>query len=110
VFLVSTGSYGAVLTPFVYAKGSLIKLPKFEVDLPLPLNLNKYRYNAESATRYYLNESDVLVARIYNEFYVMVIRQMAAGSDELPKQAAARKVAALGDKVSSKKQIGGYKS
>ncbi len=35
-------------------------------------------------TRYYLNESDVVVGRIYNEFYVMIIRQMASGSQTLP--------------------------
>jgi hypothetical protein len=43
VFIVSTGTYGSVLNPFVYTKGSFVKLPKFEVDLPLPLNMTKYR-------------------------------------------------------------------
>ena len=91
VFVVSTGSYGSVLNPFFYTKGSFIKLPKFEVDLPLPLNLNKYRYSidttqAASSTnpnRYYLNESDVVIGRIYNEFYVMIIRQISFSEPEV---------------------------
>jgi len=91
VFIVSTGSYGSVLNPFVYAKSSFIKLPKFEVDLPLPLNISKYRYNTDASAstissnssntqsiKYYLNESDVVIGRIYNEFYVMIIRQMSS--------------------------------
>lgn len=87
VFIVSTGPHGSILNPFVYTKGSFLKLPKFEVDLPLPVNLTKYRYTPDtntsssqaSANRYFLNESDVVVGRIYNEFYVMIIRQMSFG-------------------------------
>ena len=88
VFIVSTGSYGSVLNPFVYAKSSFIKLPKFEVDLPLPLNISKYRYSTDasnsnpSAIKYYLNESDVVIGRVYNEFYVMIIRQMSMPNAE----------------------------
>ena len=87
-FIVSTGVYGSVLNPFVNTKGGFLKLPKFEVDLPLPMNLVKYRYNADSsssnvaANRYYLNESDVVVGKIYNEFYVMIIRQMSQPGSE----------------------------
>ena len=113
VFVISTGTYGSVLNPFVYTKanGAFVKLPKFEVDLPLPINMTKYRYGAElaggvssvgssasssssssgsassstpptsyipsAAHRYFLNESDVVVGRIYNEFYIMIIRQIA---------------------------------
>lgn len=74
------------------------------MDLPLPLNLNKYRYNIDSnqsssnnqqPNRYYLNESDVVIGRIYNEFYVMIIRQMTL-QDEMPKPT--RKQSVLGDK------------
>ena len=87
-FIVSTGVYGSTLNPFVYTKGAFIKLPKFEVDLPLPLNLVKYRYNdattnnSNANNRYYLNESDVVVGKIYNEFYVMIIRQMSQNEGE----------------------------
>jgi hypothetical protein len=90
VFIVSTGSYGSILNPFVYSKGAILKLPKFEVDLPLPLNLTKYRYDSSQATnRYYLNESDVIVGRIYNEFYVMIIRQMTIGeADQIQRMAS----------------------
>lgn len=79
VFIVSTGSYGTVLNPFIFNKGSFMKLPKFEVDLPLPVNLAKYRYTPEnpSGNRLFLNESDVVLGKIYNEFYVMIIRQMS---------------------------------
>jgi hypothetical protein len=92
VFIVSTGSYGSVLTPFVYAKGNFIKLPKFEVDLPLPINSAKFRYSDASAgasassgqavnsRRIFLNESDVVIGKIYNEFYVMIVRQMLTGT------------------------------
>lgn len=81
VFIVSTGSYGTILNPFVYNKGAFIKLPKFEVDLPM----NSIRFGSiaagsspstTSSNRFFLNESDVFVGRIYNEFYVMVIRQV----------------------------------
>ena len=99
VFIVSTGSYGSILNPFVYAKGAFIKLPKFEVDLPLPLNSVKYRYSNDASSsssssfsssgvnssKYYLNESDVVVGRIYNEFYVMIIRQMVYATNEKKK-------------------------
>ena len=79
VFIVSTGSYGTVLNPFVFNKGSFMKLPKFEVDLPLPINLVKYRYSPDvpGGNRLFLNESDVVLGKIYNEFYVMIIRQMS---------------------------------
>ena len=86
-FIVSTGPYGSVLNPFVNTKSGFLKLPKFEVDLPLPLNLAKYRYSVDSnmtspnANRYYLNESDVVVGKIYNEFYVMIIRQMSQAAN-----------------------------
>ncbi len=99
------GSCGSVLNPFVYTKGSFIKLPKFEVDLPLPLNLNKYRYNIDHQTnaasgtnRYYLNESDVVIGRIYNEFYVMIIRQMSFNDDMIKPP---RKASILSDKANS---------
>jgi hypothetical protein len=92
VFIVSTGSYGSILNPFVYARGAFIKLPKFEVDLPLPINSAKFRYSdtsggasasagqATAARRIFLNESDVVIGKIYNEFYVMTIRQMLSSS------------------------------
>lgn len=108
VFIVSTGPYGSILNPFVYTKGSFIKLPKFEVDLPLPLNLNKYRYNADTNSssksdsqpnRYYLNESDVVIGRIYSEFYVMIIRQMAVGNDNDLSMKSTRKMSTLSDKA-----------
>ena len=86
-FIVSTGVYGSVLNPFFNTKNGFLKLPKFEVDLPLPLNLAKYRYSVDSnatnsnANRYYLNESDVVVGKIYNDFYVMIIRQMSQATN-----------------------------
>lgn len=70
VFIVSTGNYGSVLNPFLFSKGDFVKLPKFEVDLPLPANMLKYRYSIDSnaaanSPRYFLNESDVVVGQIY---------------------------------------------
>lgn len=70
VFIVSTGNYGSILNPFLFNKGDFVKLPKFEVDLPLPVNMLKYRYSIDSnaasnAQRYFLNESDVVVGQIY---------------------------------------------
>lgn len=83
VFIVSTGAYGSILNPYMFSKGEFIKLPKFEVDLPLPANMIKYRYAADAqanqAARYFLHESDVVVGKIYNEFYVMIIRQISYG-------------------------------
>jgi hypothetical protein len=51
------------------------------------MNISKFRYNIESTNnssqpiKYYLNESDVVIGRVYNEFYVMIIRQMS-GTNE----------------------------
>lgn len=73
----------------------------------MPLNLNKYRYNVDpqtssnSSNRYYLNESDVVIGRIYNEFYVMIIRQMSINED-LPKPQ--RKMSTLSDKSNSNRR------
>ncbi|CAF0782953.1 unnamed protein product [Brachionus calyciflorus] len=86
VFIVSTGSYGSILYPYVYTKGTFMKLPKFEADLPLPVNVAKYRHAPDanqSGNRYFLNESDVVVGKIYNEFYVMIIRQMSFGNPNI---------------------------
>jgi regulator of MON1-CCZ1 complex len=91
IFIISTGTHGSILNPFVYDKGSFVKLPKFEVDLPLPLNYkysgggggggsissNDSQSSLTSINRLFLNESDVVLGHIYDDYYLFVIRQMS---------------------------------
>jgi hypothetical protein len=76
-FVASTSHFGSVLNPFTYHKGQFIKLPKFEVDLPLNNLHTRVTPNQSTQQRYSLSESDVLIGCIYNEYYVIVTRQMS---------------------------------
>lgn len=75
LFVASTSTTGSILNPYVYHKTKFQKLPKFEVDLPFNLTRN-YSLPSGTSNRYLLNENDVIINNVYNEFYVMVIRQM----------------------------------
>ena len=76
-FIASTTHFGSVLNPFTFNKNQCIKLPKFEVDMPLSMSS---RGNINPATntqqRHCLSETDVIMGCIYGEYYVIVIRQM----------------------------------
>jgi hypothetical protein len=62
LFIASTSHFGTIINPFVYLKNQFQKLPKFEVDLPLPANrLHLYMTQTTNNTQMRLNESDVVI-------------------------------------------------
>lgn len=68
VLLVSSGSIGNTLFPFLFKSGTVVKLPKFEVELlniPRPPQLS-------------LKQRDVVLAKIYDQLYVLVLRHGAS--------------------------------
>ncbi|CAF3623046.1 unnamed protein product [Rotaria socialis] len=88
ILLISAGSpSGNALTPFSFHKmqqQQLVKLPKFEVDLPQAQTMNQ-RSNSvasnastQSASRRCseLTERDCMLATIYDKAYLLVIRQV----------------------------------
>ena len=76
LFIISTGNSGSFLNPFIY-NGGFLKLPKFEVDLPLLTGSSRGAMAASSQAqnRSFLNEADVVLGCIYSDYYVLVIRQ-----------------------------------
>lgn len=61
--VLSTGSAGNVLYPFLLTPGNMIKLPKFEIAL--------------HATQKRLLQRDVSIINVYDKFYVSVKRQQS---------------------------------
>ncbi|MBN3310937.1 RMC1 protein, partial [Amia calva] len=64
VILLSTTVQGNVLQPFVFRSGTMSKMSKFEIELPIvpkPAKLN-------------LSERDIAVATIYGQLYVMYLK------------------------------------
>ncbi len=87
LLLISAGSpSGNSLLPFSFHKTQqqqLIKLPKFEVDLPQSImqrsNSNASVQSAQASTTrraYELTERDCMLATIYGKSYLLVIRQV----------------------------------
>jgi len=87
LLLISAGSpSGNSLLPFSFHKiqqQQLIKLPKFEVDLPQSImqrsNSNASVQSAQASTTrraYELTERDCMLATIYGKSYLLVIRQV----------------------------------
>lgn len=69
MLLVSSGTLGNTLYPFYFKSGSVVKLPKFEVELltvPKPPCLT-------------LKQRDVTLATIYGQLYVLVLRHGSTG-------------------------------
>ncbi len=61
LLIASTSHFGTIINPFVYFKTQFQKLPKFEVDLPLPANRLHLYYTQAANTHMRLNESDVVI-------------------------------------------------
>ncbi|KAK2168546.1 hypothetical protein LSH36_16g11043 [Paralvinella palmiformis] len=90
VLLLSTGTLGNVLLPFYFKPGSMMKLTKFEVDLPAIPRPPKLS----------LLQHDVSMAVIYGKLYVIVLRHQpkpggAVGAEialyHIPRDNATRK-------------------
>ncbi|XP_064605810.1 regulator of MON1-CCZ1 complex-like [Liolophura sinensis] len=89
VLLLSTGSLGNVLQPFHFRPGTVLKLPKFEVDLPV----------VPKPAKLCLLERDVSMANIYGHLYIIVLRHQPKGGStgaeivlyQLQKESPARK-------------------
>ncbi len=86
LLLISAGSSsGNSLIPFSFHKNQqkeLIKLPKFEVDLPQVANQRSNSIVSTSSTSstsrrsYELTERDCMLTTIYGKYYLLVIRQV----------------------------------
>uniref|UniRef100_A0A674AX82 Regulator of MON1-CCZ1 n=1 Tax=Salmo trutta TaxID=8032 RepID=A0A674AX82_SALTR len=71
VILLSTTFQGNVLQPFVFKSGTMSKMAKFEIELPVvpkPAKLN-------------LSERDIAVANIYGQLYVMYLKHHSRTTD-----------------------------
>ncbi|XP_041735888.1 regulator of MON1-CCZ1 complex-like isoform X2 [Coregonus clupeaformis] len=71
VILLSTTAQGNVLQPFAFKSGTMSKMPKFEIELPVvpkPAKLN-------------LSERDIAVATIYGQLYVMYLKHHSRTTD-----------------------------
>ncbi|XP_062847127.1 regulator of MON1-CCZ1 complex [Trichomycterus rosablanca] len=62
VLLLSTTVQGNVLQPFAFKNGTMSKMPKFEIELPIVSKPAK------------LSERDIAVATIYGQLYVMYLK------------------------------------
>ncbi|KAL4226404.1 hypothetical protein ACF0H5_014387 [Mactra antiquata] len=66
LLLLATGQLANTLQPVHFTQGNMIKLPKFEVDLPtLPKQQKQPLY-----------ERDVFIAKIYGQIYIIVLRHL----------------------------------
>ncbi|CAB1341084.1 unnamed protein product [Coregonus sp. 'balchen'] len=71
VILLSTTAQGNVLQPFAFKSGTMSKMSKFEIELPVvpkPAKLN-------------LSERDIAVATIYGQLYVMYLKHHSRTTD-----------------------------
>ncbi|XP_066539363.1 regulator of MON1-CCZ1 complex isoform X2 [Hoplias malabaricus] len=64
VLLLSTTVQGNVLQPFAFKNGTMSKMPKFEIELPV----------VSKPTKLSLSERDIAVATIYGQLYVMYLK------------------------------------
>ncbi|XP_029516905.1 regulator of MON1-CCZ1 complex-like isoform X1 [Oncorhynchus nerka] len=94
VILLSTTAQGNVLQPFAFKSGTMSKMPKFEIELPVvpkPAKLN-------------LTERDIAVATIYGQLYVMYLKHHSRTTDspcaevvlyQLPREGSCKKTNVL---------------
>ncbi|XP_064797526.1 regulator of MON1-CCZ1 complex-like isoform X2 [Oncorhynchus masou masou] len=94
VILLSTTAQGKVLQPFAFKSGTMSKMPKFEIELPVvpkPAKLN-------------LTERDIAVATIYGQLYVMYLKHHSRTTDspcaevvlyQLPREGSCKKTNVL---------------
>uniref|UniRef100_A0A8C5A8Z3 Mic1 domain-containing protein n=1 Tax=Gadus morhua TaxID=8049 RepID=A0A8C5A8Z3_GADMO len=64
VLLLSTSGQGNVLQPFVFRNGTLSKMTKFEIELPV----------VPKPAKLSLSERDIAMATIYGQLYVMYLK------------------------------------
>ena len=95
VLLLSSGIMGNVIHPYIFKQSSILRLPKFEVENPPSTR------NPQPAS---LLERDVTVANIYNNTFVVILRNQprcfnSIGAEivlyQLQKDAPAKKYAVL---------------
>uniref|UniRef100_A0A8C8K3L1 Mic1 domain-containing protein n=1 Tax=Oncorhynchus tshawytscha TaxID=74940 RepID=A0A8C8K3L1_ONCTS len=94
VILLSTTFQGNVLQPFAFKSGTMSKMSKFEIELPVvpkPAKLN-------------LSERDIAVANIYGQLYVMYLKHHSRTTDspcaevilyQLPREGSCKKTNVL---------------
>ncbi|KAL1006429.1 hypothetical protein UPYG_G00072260 [Umbra pygmaea] len=94
VLLLSTTVQGNVLQPFAFKSGTMAKMSKFEIELPVvpkPAKLN-------------LSERDIAVATIYGQLYVMYLKHHSRNTNspcaevvlyQLPRDGACKKTNVL---------------
>nr|XP_046211713.1 regulator of MON1-CCZ1 complex-like isoform X2 [Oncorhynchus gorbuscha] len=94
VILLSTTAQGNVLQPFAFKSGTMSKMPKFEIELPVvpkPAKLN-------------LTERDIAVSTIYGQLYVMYLKHHSRTTDspcaevvlyQLPREGSCKKTNVL---------------
>ncbi|XP_002737795.1 regulator of MON1-CCZ1 complex-like [Saccoglossus kowalevskii] len=73
LLLLSASSLGNVLHPFYFKGGTVLKLPKFEVDLPV----------IPKPPKLSLLERDVTMSNIYGQVYIIVLRHQQRGPGNL---------------------------
>ncbi|XP_077990884.1 regulator of MON1-CCZ1 complex-like [Glandiceps talaboti] len=69
LLLLSSTTLGNVLQPFYFKGGTLLRLPKFEVDLPV----------IPKPPKLCLLERDVTMSNIYGQVYIIVLRHQQRG-------------------------------
>ncbi|XP_071026156.1 regulator of MON1-CCZ1 complex [Oncorhynchus clarkii lewisi] len=94
VILLSTTFQGNVLQPFAFKSGTMSKMSKFEIELPVvpkPAKLN-------------LSERDIAVSNIYGQLYVMYLKHHSRTTDspcaevilyQLPREGSCKKTNVL---------------
>ncbi|NXV45102.1 RMC1 protein, partial [Uria aalge] len=71
VILLSTTVLGNVLQPFYFKSGTMSKLSKFEIELPV----------APKSSKLSLSERDIAMATIYGQLYVLYLRHHSRTSN-----------------------------
>uniref|UniRef100_A0A8C7S960 Mic1 domain-containing protein n=1 Tax=Oncorhynchus mykiss TaxID=8022 RepID=A0A8C7S960_ONCMY len=71
VILLSTTAQGNVLQPFAFKSGTMSKMPKFEIELPV----------VPKPAKPNLTERDIAVATIYGQLYVMYLKHHSRTTD-----------------------------
>ncbi|KAF7708008.1 regulator of MON1-CCZ1 complex [Silurus meridionalis] len=71
VLVLSTTVQGNILQPFAFKSGTISKMPKFEIELPV----------SPKPAKLILSERDISVASIYGQLYVMYLKHHTRGTN-----------------------------
>uniref|UniRef100_A0A8B9J842 Regulator of MON1-CCZ1 n=1 Tax=Astyanax mexicanus TaxID=7994 RepID=A0A8B9J842_ASTMX len=71
VLLLSTTVQGNVLQPFAFKNGTMSKMPKFEIELPM----------VPKPAKISLSERDIAVSTIYGQLYVMYLKHQSRSTN-----------------------------